>query len=1012
MKKNLLYLLLFLFATVNLVAQKELIVVGTGYGFDKSAANGINPGVWSYFQKWASLSYNGQDASVTAARLHIQWNQYEPTAGNYQGAKLAQAVAAIISLKPGMKVALHFPYQRPGPQPGQTSEGFLADDEVARIYDGTEVKESISYTIPSVYSETAKTKFYNFVNDALAHLTPYYSSILYVEMGNGDAEEFIIPVFKKNGYNYPGCYEQSALDAWRTQYLPCRYPGQSTVNWDGNTYTIASAPSYSPAQYADWSGDLGHEYHRFASWGLMKLYKGFRDVVKSHSSSLKVLMFSSGFGTSAGNVQSMHNSLFPMDLVEFDGMYTTEGTSPNDSWRKIMPLDVLKGTNPNKIAANEFDPEDLGEQVNPRVFGVQPNIAAEWIARSYKHGADYVHFAMSFDDSEIDQLAPALVNIRSTYLNGSYTSPSRQPAVTVNIYPTSFTGNFLFDAAWNNQNGNNWATTDLSPKSVNMVDDGYWQNIWSCTAPNPCDFNPTATVSNATPAANANISLSYSCSGSSCSGVTYSWSGNGASGSTSPLNITAPGTAGTYTYTVTASKSGCSNKTATVQITVSSGGGGGGSLNQCIEAESSSGNGSITSDPTASNGQTRGLENNYNHYVDYAVTGVPSAGTYTVQLQYYSSAAPVVSVSVNGGSGTTVNLANSGSWNITYTTQSFTVTLAAGSNTIRIQGTGGGSCKQDKICVTGSGGGGGCTPPSAPSLSASPASITSGSSSTLSASGCSGGTITWSDALGTGTSKSVSPAATKTYTASCTISSCTSSNGSVTVTVTQPGGSFSQCLESESSSGNGSITSDPNASNGQTRGLENNYNHYVDYAVTGVPSAGTYNVQLRYFSSSAPVVSVSVNGGSGTTVNLANSGAWNITPTTQTFQVTLASGSNTIRIQGTGGGSCKQDKICVSNTGSPLMLDPLDPGGIKTSGLLVSPNPGRGVFQARFYLNKVNKATLTVVDLQGRTIYRQTVKGQGQHNEKIDLSHQASGILLLQLHSNGDVQTKKINLIK
>ncbi|MDQ6479194.1 hypothetical protein [Dyadobacter sp. LHD-138] len=50
------------------------------------------------------------------------------------------------------------------------------------------------------------------------------------------------------------------------------------------------------------------------------------------------------------------------------------------------------------------------------------------------------------------------------------------------------------------------------------------------------------------------------------------------------------------------------------------------------------------------------------------------------------------------------------------------------------------------------------------------------------------------------------------------------------------GGSFSQCLEAESNSGNGAITSDPNASNGQTREEENNYNHYVDYSVTGVPS--------------------------------------------------------------------------------------------------------------------------------------------------------------------------------
>jgi hypothetical protein len=311
--------------------------------------------------------------------------------------------------------------------------------------------------------------------------------------------------------------------------------------------------------------------------------------------------------------------------------------------------------------------------------------------------------------------------------------------------------------------------------------------------------------------------------------------------------------------------------------------------------------------------------------------------------------------------------------------------------------------------------GGGCSTPSAPSLSASPTSITSGSSSTLSASGCSGGTITWSNSLGTGTSKTASPTTTTTYTATCTIGACTSSNGSVTVTVTPPsGGSFSQCLESESSSGDGSITTDPNASNGSTRGLESSNNHYVDYAVTSVPTAGTYTVTLRYYSSSAPTIGVQVNGGTSQTVNLANSGSWNIVWTTQTFNVTLASGSNTIHIYGISGGSCRQDKICVNNPGSPLMLDMNDPGQIsQKSPLLVSPNPSNGAFDASFFVEKGKKATLVVSDMQGRTLYRKTFTGSGQINsEKLNLIGKASGTLIVQLHKESTIEVKKINIVR
>lgn len=123
---------------------------------------------------------------------------------------------------------------------------------------------------------------------------------------------------------------------------------------------------------------------------------------------------------------------------------------------------------------------------------------------------------------------------------------------------------------------------------------------------------------------------------------------------------------------------------------------------------------------------------------------------------------------------------------------------------------------------------------------------------------------------------------------------------------------FSQCLESESMSGaNGPVTSDPNASNGQTRGAENQYNHYVDYTVN-VPSAGLYQVTLRYYSSAAPVVNVTVNGGNAQTIPLPNSGSWNIAYTDYTFPVNLNAGASTLKIAGTGGGSCRQDKICVT----------------------------------------------------------------------------------------------------
>ncbi len=1579
MKKFFIFLLFLLCLSVWGQAQKELILCTTGRGLDNSTSIGIDSEMWNYIQKWATLKDGSQDASVTAVRLHIEWNQYEPTLGDYKGAKLVAALQAIKSLKPNMKLALHFSYLRPG----ANNDSYFADEDVARLADGTKAQDDIAHTAVSVFSATARTRFINFVNNAMSAISAYHNDLLYVQMGNSDAEEFIIPIINKNGYHQPAYYEEKALQSWRNEYLPCRYPGQSSVTWGGNTYNISEAPPYSPANpgwYGDFNNDHGKEYHRFASWGLMRLYKQFRDAVKGHNSNIKVLYFTPGFGTGQGNIRSMHSATLPAAFNEFDGIYTSDGTHTGDTWRKIMALDVLKGTNPNKIAAIEFDPIDLGQQ--PGQHGVWPNMLTEWFARGYKHGADYIHFAMHYWNDEIDHLAPAIAAIKSTYITPNYQPPARQNAVTKNIYPDVFTEAFLFDNTWSNLGGSNWGTSDNNPVSLNMSDDGYWVNINSCTPVSTCEYNISASGPSGNIAAGSTVTLNSTISGQS-SGVNYSWSGPGISGSNTNATVTftAPSNAGTYTYTLTTTKSGCNNKLATVSVAVVSSGGGGSytqsfnnffsdrlesmygshvsaivgctdnvlytyshgiTADQKIEImslskwttaaiimmlvkeeklqlsdkvgdyiESWAGNGkhnvtirqllahtsgvpvqtafdertdmdleeavnnialiplefepgtrylygsssykvaamvaekierkrwkvifaerlgmlmpnaSYPNDPPynednpspgyglkvstneyanfmkmilnhgwfngiyvmdsssiaimeeqhnfdggvnnyglglfrdsdstgliqawhpgASGGFTwinrkknfygvilsrngdeasrasRDFKDNYAGVLlgnnicggtnpqpcEYSVTptgptssvnintsvtlnstcsgqcsgvsyswsgtgisgsntsssvtfnapstagtytytlttsksgcanqtktiqiivvdpgngsttcvnlsdqcsgnsseirnyaiSMPSAGSFTVKLIYKAHEKPsIVRLRLNNGSWQTFNVAqtaigvfvettlgslslNSGNNTIdlasgdgyvcfrqfcaeaacsstpstpslnaspssivngantqvtlsasgcsggtitwsnglgtgvsktvsptsttTYTATCsigscvsaaanvvVTVTEPGGSNPCNLVdkatiGTWNGLSVQARqytvngnpawlivTAVTGSStdkhfprganfaartdinwtsgavsqtcfaGGetswGGltkpsgitipsgysagtepdgaeyfhqtCTPPSAPSLSASPSSIVGGANTqvTLSASGCSGGTINWSHSLGSGTGKTVSPSSTTTYTATCTVGSCTSTSSSVVVTVTP--GTFNQCLESETSTGNGTVTNDPNASNGSTRGEQNNNNHYVDYSVTGVPVAGTYYVTLRYYSSSAPTVSVKVNSENPSNLSLANSGSWNIVSATHQFSVNLLAGNNTIRIAGVSGGSCRQDRICVSNvSGNPSVLDTRTTDELINSQLNVYPNPAKGMLDVVFSLEKGKKGVIVITDLQGRVIHQQAVVGQGNHKERINLLKPVSGLFFIQLKTDKGTEVKKIIITK
>jgi FlaG/FlaF family flagellin (archaellin) len=546
--------------------------------------------------------------------------------------------------------------------------------------------------------------------------------------------------------------------------------------------------------------------------------------------------------------------------------------------------------------------------------------------------------------------------------------------------------------------------------------------------PPTCDFNVTASPSTGTPSCSGAMSLTAECTGADCAGVSYQWTGNGINMSGKSVNLNAPGTNGPYTYTVTASLNGCSNKTATASITVSncqppvvvSQ-----PLSLCLESENSNGNGSITSDPNASAGKTRGDQNNYNHYVDYAVNGVGASGVYQMKLRYYASASPLVSISVNGNVVVaSMALPATFTWNIVSREETIPVTLEAGNNTVRIQGLPGASVRQDRICVTGNGGGTqtptvtcnfaisptsdkqSYTPQQAMSFSAgcsgadcggttfawtgnganasgSPANINAPASAgdytyvlTASRTGCADKTanlainvsaippacdfnVTAAPSTGT-----PSCSAAMSLTADCTGADCSgvgyqwsgnginlsgksvnlnapSSNGPFTYTVTasrngcsnktatasitvancQPPvvtqQSFSLCLESENSNGNGPVTSDPNASAGKTRGDQNNYNHYVDYAVNGVGSAGVFQVKLRYYANAAAWVSISVNGNvTNASVPLPATFSWNIVWKEQVIDVALGAGDNTVRIQGLPGASVRQDRICVTGSGT------------------------------------------------------------------------------------------------
>lgn len=162
------------------------------------------------------------------------------------------------------------------------------------------------------------------------------------------------------------------------------------------------------------------------------------------------------------------------------------------------------------------------------------------------------------------------------------------------------------------------------------------------------------------------------------SGYTFSgWSG-GASGTTTTTTVTMN-----------------SNISVTAAFTASNGGGGGNTLR--INDAASTGNGYCGADGSRQNsysgadgGYYINLSNSANKGVNYSIT-VPAAGTYSFVWRYSNGGANVSTTArllVNGNTAvSSVSFPKTSSWTAWTTTGAVTATLAAGTNTVRIETT-------------------------------------------------------------------------------------------------------------------------------------------------------------------------------------------------------------------------------------------------------------------------------------------------------------------------------------
>ncbi len=455
-----------------------------------------------------------------------------------------------------------------------------------------------------------------------------------------------------------------------------------------------------------------------------------------------------------------------------------------------------------------------------------------------------------------------------------------------------------------------WTGGTLSQSALPRIMEVDWVRVWRKDAGGGGDTQAPTTPTNLTSTARTDTSVSLAWASSSDNvGVTGYDVYAGAS-----LETTVPGTsavvtglepATTYVFTVRARDAAGNVSAASNSVSVTTEAASGQTL---YEAEVASHTGSVRSDIAGFTGlgfvdmpSTAGS-------ITWTFNAPAGAGAYTLGVRYANGGTTgrPGSVTVNGGQSQSSAFGPTGAWT-SWATTDFSGTLVAGTNTVVLSATNGANIDHLSVRVAP---GGDTTPPSTPSGLAASAVTQAGF------------TLSWNAAT-----DNVGVTAYDVYRDGVLAGSPATT--SLAITGLAPGTTYAMTVRARDAAGNASPLSAPLAvttasgfgpvtiqaedssvvrsnislstSNGGSVGS------YADYPTTGgycqwtveVPSAGTYTLAFRYANGGGSARSglLSINGTSAVTRSFAATSSWS-TWTDHVVSVTLAAGTNTVRLSG------------------------------------------------------------------------------------------------------------------
>ena len=436
----------------------RFIANGTGNSIDFNDPDGISHDKKQQFKLWVQ-GENGVDA----VRLAFSWGGYNPSQGVYRNAELARAINWVKNLRPDNppKIRLLF-VPILGGNDGRIPSNEIQVDNNGNVMDCT--YNSLFTTVPSFFSQTATALlgqcydvmfpfiYKNFPND-----------IEVVELAAGQSEEHYIPFTSQAGGN--GCgtfsgigdYSQASREAFR-KFQERR----------GKNGAIAELPNVGVTQGHNYNMNYADERFRDAAlfWGsgISGIWERFRIKAKQYSN-FRVGMVIPDLLNDQGAKFLFHGFALPAMLEKADVLYHSYNLSQWQWHGNLLGTDLLEGTRPNEVISEiEFDPHDCG--TNDGHGPINEDFVEKAMVKIIEHGADGIHFSMTWDNNQIMQTKRVIGKVR-----GKNLQPKLREGVPIEVRASEiYQNSYFLDNAWKkagNDPNNPFAAKPVKIKLIN-----------------------------------------------------------------------------------------------------------------------------------------------------------------------------------------------------------------------------------------------------------------------------------------------------------------------------------------------------------------------------------------------------------------------------------------------------------------------------------------------------------------------------------------------------------------